>query len=267
MDKNNKNFQSPAVTAYPTSDGLVFAENELGYIFERRGVIMMFHDSEMREDVYYADEYGHVWGVRDCDAAVDEKFTLIGKVGDTIVPKQLESAILANAASNNTMVSEIFRNAEHYFTIDKTKAEDILKVRMGIVDAEEGEISLTILSDYYGFGSNLQFNVLDKDFKSNDRTYDLYEAFAEPLAFYRSFLGKEIRLDIDFNNECYHRCSLEQIKADNKRIDDFRRQHLSRIRDFIKDMVAAAMYEDENVDYDKYKEYETMNQDGVLITI
>ena len=263
---NERRFSSPAVTAYPTSDGLVFSENELGYIFERRGVITMFHDSKLREDVFYSDEYGNVYGGRDEDLTVLERYTLIGKVGDTIVPRQLEMAILANTESNNTDVDDIFNNAEKYFTIDKSKAEDVLKVRMGLVSYTDGEISLYVDSDYYGFGSNLHFNVNAEDFKSEDRDYNMYDAFILPLAFYRRYLGKEISIDIDFNNETFCGCSPETIKADNERIDAFRRKHLQRIRDYIKDMVAAALYE-EKVDYGKYSIYETLNQDGRLIKI
>lgn len=265
MDKIER-FQSPAVTAYPTNDGLVFSENKLGYIFERRGVITMFHDSELLEDVFYSDEFGNVWGDRNKDCSVQEKFTLIGKVGDTIVPKQLESAILANTESNNTDVDDIFNNAEKYFTIDKTKAEDVLRVRMELVSHTDGEISLYVDSEYYGFGSNLHFNVNNEDFKSEDRDYNMYEAFILPLAFYRRYLGKEISIDIDFDNETYCGCSPETIREDNERIDAFRKKHLQRIRDYVKDMAAAALYE-EKTDYGKYKEYETLNQDGKLITI
>lgn len=263
---NKRRFASPAVTAYPTSDGLVFSENKFGYIFERRGVITMFHDSELREDVFYSDEYGNVWGERDEDLTVLERYTPIGKVGDTIVPKQLEMAILANTESNNAYVGDIFHNAEKYFTIDKTKAEDVLRVRMGLIPFIDGEISLYVDSEYYGFGSNFHFNVNNEDFKSEDRDYNMYDAFILPLAFYRRYLGKEISIDIDFNNETYCGCSPETIKADNERIDAFRQKHLQRIRDYIKDMVEAALYE-EKTDYGKYKEYETLNQDGKLITI
>lgn len=263
---NERIFPSPVVTAYPTSDGLVFSENELGYIFERRGIITMFHDSELCDDVFYSDEYGHVWGKREEGFTPEERYTLIGKVGDTIVPKRLESAILANTESNNTDVDDIFNNAEKYFTIDKTKAEDVLRVRMGLIPFIDGEISLYVVSEYYGFGSNFHFNVNAEDFKSEDRDYNMYDAFILPLAFYRRYLGKEISIDIDFNNETYCGCSPETIKADNERIDAFRQKHLQRIRDYIKDMVEAALYE-EKTDYGKYKEYETLNQDGKLITI
>ena len=265
MDKIER-FPSPAVTAYPANDGLVFSENEFGYIFERRGVITMFHDSELRADVFYTDEYGDVWGERNEDMSVLERYTPIGKVGDTIVPKQLESAILANTESNNIEVDDIFRNAEKYFTIDKTKAEDVLRVRMGLMSYSDGEISLSVDSEYYGFGSNLHFNVNNEDFKSEDRDYNMYEAFILPLAFYRRYLGKEISIDIDFDNETYCGCSPETIREDNERIDAFRKKHLQRIRDYVKDMAAAALYE-EKTDYGKYKEYETLNQDGKLITI
>lgn len=263
---NERIFPSPVVTAYPTSDGLVFADNELGNIFERRGIITMFHDGNLREDVFYADEYGSVYGNREEGFTVWERYTLIGRVGDTIVPKRLESAILANTISNNTGVDDIFNKAEKYFTIDKTKAEDTLKVRLGLYPYDKDEFSLFVDSEYYGFGSGFRFNFHGKDFKSKERDYDLCEAFIRPLAFYRSYIGKDIMLDIDFANETYYGSPREFIEARNTYIDTYRQKYLPTIRGYIKDTVDSELYE-ESVDYGKYKEYETLNQDGKLIRI
>ncbi|MDD5896643.1 MAG: hypothetical protein PUC79_10240 [Prevotellaceae bacterium] len=267
MEKNNYN-----ITSYSTNDHMVFADKFLGLIFERGGVIIINKDFSLEKSaqkVLYADVFGDIWGRDDDDDDrwfVQERYDYIGKVGDVIVPYKLGAAISANLKSNSNDFESVLGSAERFFKIDWDKAEDTVKLRIDFFANGPNNFRIDVDSDFYSFGDLLTFNFEGEDYQCEDKNYGLKKAIIEPLSTYCRILNKPIGLDIDFTNWVDEYSEEEDVIKINNIVNTYRQKYLGQIRDYIRQGVKNEL-EGDGLPFGKWKKYEKINQDGVVIPL
>ena len=225
------------ITAYPVSDRKVFFKKDSGVIFERAAVIVKYLGDGSFCTIF-ADEDG--WVMAEDTLASDDCMDLyeeIGTVGDTIVPRDLSQVIGASLKKHIQSIDEVLNMAEKYFKINKTGAEDAVKIRITV--NSDGSANFLCKSEWYGLPDirGINLNHLEDKVKWGDIKYDLRETLVEPLGFYSRYLGRTIGLDIDFYN--FYNISYcdeltdDEIQLHNDEIDIYRRKYLSKIREYI----------------------------------
>ena len=259
------------MTSYPTTDRMVFAERFNGIIFERGGVVIIGNDSSIEngeQQVLYTDVLGNIMGYDDIKEiwSVMERYSYIGKVGDVIVPYKLSQAIAGNLKSNFDDFEAVLVNAEEFFKIDWDKAEDTIKMRIDNTVGEKYDFRIDVDSEFYSFGDLLFFNLENKDYQCEDRNYGFEQAIIVPLATYCRILNKPIGLDIDFANWVNERSEEEDVIENNNIINEYRQKYLGQIRDYIAQGVKREL-ERECFPIGRWKKYETVNLDGVVIPL
>ena len=228
------------LTAFPVNDRRVYIDKSNGIIFERVGVVVKLMDGDNTDPFssLYVDERGCVmtgWnGIKEDFCEAYEK---LGKVGDTFTPFDISRAIDINISNHHGDIEDVIDMAESYFVIDKSGAEDTVKIRI-TVDAK-GRGSFSCESKWYGFPEIKGVNLDDPEYcsKCYDRPIGLTELLVKPLAFYSRYLGRPIGLDIDFDNfydiEYREEMADDEIQLRNDEIDIYRRKYLSKIREYI----------------------------------
>ena len=227
------------IAAFPVNDRKVYFKKDSGVIFERVAVIVKYLEKE--SDPFctiFADEFGYVMN-DDARADMDcmDLYEKLGKVGDTIVPHNLQRIIDVSLKDHIQGIDDVLNMAEKYFTIDKSGAEDAVKIRIRAYS--DNSANFYCESEWYGLPDirGINLNHLEDKVKWGDFKYDLKETLIEPLVFYAEYLDKPIGLDIDFEN--FFDSSLcddmtdDEIQLRNDEIDIYRRKYLSKIREYI----------------------------------
>ena len=105
--------------------------------------------------------------------------------------------------------------------IDTSKAENVVKIR---VNAKDGEhyARIVALSDFYEFG-DWSFDLTKEDFgASDDDGLSLEIGLINAVRDYQSFLGKNISVEVDFEDG----------------YDELRNKYLEKIREFVGENLA-----------------------------
>lgn len=258
------------MTAYPTTDRKVFwtfDKDKSGCFFERCAVIVCCDKTDFdkyREIVMYCDEHGIMRGNRDEELSIYDRYDYIGKEGDTITPKCLHIPI-RDVLPHNTYwgLSCVLMEAEEHFTIDKSKAEDTIKIRIQLGPRQEC-FRLAFHSDFYCFGDDISYNIKFNDYKDILRNLLIY-----PLATYCRYLDKPIGLDIDFAYTDEYSVLNPNFQNDDM-VDEYRAKYLDKIRAYITEGVKELL-KTETFEMEKTTSKETKpkrgKQDGVILPL
>ena len=204
-----------ALTSYAVNDKCVFIDVLSGLVFERCAVVISV-DLDGDVNLMYTDVKGELYGDKEVSGNADAKFVFLGHEGDTITPKDLCDSILAVMDNYGMGIKDILILAEKCLKIDTSKAEDVVKVR---VNAKDGEhyARIEAISDFYEFG-DWSFDLTKEDFgASDDDGLSLEIGLINAVRDYQSFLGKNISVEVDFEDG----------------YDELRDKYLEKIRTFV----------------------------------
>lgn len=227
------------ITAFPVNDRKVFFKKDSCVIFERSAVVVKYLENRSNPFcTIFADEFGYVMN-DDARADMDcmDLYEKLGKVGDTIVPHSLQRVIDVSLKDHIQGIDDVLNMAESYFTIDKSGAEDAVKIRIRAYS--DNSANFYCESEWYGLPDirGINLNHLEDKVKWGDFEYDLKETLIEPLVFYAEYLDRPIGLDIDFENfyddSACDDMTGDEIQLRNDEIDIYRRKYLSKIREYI----------------------------------
>lgn len=265
------------ISTFPVNDRKVYVSNSSGVIFERTGVIVKFLESNTYSPfrTAFVDETGSVMN-SEIEEDWNDAYEKLGVAGTTITPYDISKAIDINLRNNCCQIEEVFEFAEEYFTIDKSGAEDTVKIRISV---GSNGANFECESKWYGFPRIEGINLKDPEYKGElfDTKFTLENVLVAPLVFYAEFLGRPINLDIDFKNyyEGYHieEYSDDKIQLRNDEIDIYRRKYLADIREFIekKFIELRDQYKIDPKTIERRKalkeKFEFANQDGKMIPL
>ena len=209
-----------ALTSYAVNDKCVFIDVLSGLVFERCAVVISV-DLDGDVNLMYTDVKGELYGDKEVSGNADAKFVFLGHEGDTITPKDLCDSILAVMDNYGMGIKDILILAEKYLKIDTSKAEDVVKIK---VNAKDGEhyARIVALSDFYEFG-DWSFDLTKEDFgASDDDGLSLEIGLINAVRDYQSFLGKNISVEVDFEDG----------------YDELRDKYLEKIREFVGENLA-----------------------------
>ena len=209
-----------ALTSYAVNDKCVFIDVFSGLVFERCAVVISV-DLDGDTNLMYTDVKGELYGDKEVSGNADEKFVFLGHEGDSITPKDLCDSILAVMDNYGMGIKDILILAEKYLKIDTSKAENVVKIR---VNAKDGEhyARIVALSDFYEFG-DWSFDLTKEDFGANDDDgLSLEIGLIKAVRDYQSFLGKNISVEVDFEDG----------------YDELRDKYLEKIREFVGENLA-----------------------------
>lgn len=167
-------------------------------------------------NLMYTDVKGELYGDKEVGGNADAKFVFLGHEGDSITPKDLRDSILAVMDNYGMGIKDILILAEKCLKIDTSRAEDVVKIR---VNAKDGEhyARIVALSDFYEFG-DWSFDLTKEDFgASDDDGLSLEIGLINAVRDYQSFLGKNISVEVDFEDG----------------YDELREKYLEKIRAFV----------------------------------
>lgn len=268
------------ITSYPTTDRRVYVRAESSCVFERGAVIVEYDDEKSKNqqmNIVFTDIDGHIIDgtheVKNWDILCEwDRYHYIGTVGEKITPARLGEAIDACEID----LIEILRFAEEYFHIDKSEAPDtlVLRVDFDVFQPEKGLMGrIDNKSSWYSFGIRPIFIDFTKLDYYRESSYGVLSNLISTLAGYSLYLGKEIKLDIDFSNctNCYE--SEKIIIQKNNLINKYRKQYLSKFRKYILEKYnwqRTQMRDNLNIDFDtdKYeKKYKDYCMDGKILTL
>ena len=204
-----------ALTSYAVNDKCVFIDVLSGLVFERCAVVISV-DLDGDTNLMYTDVKGELYGDKEVGGNADAKFVFLGHEGDSITPKDLRDSILAMMDNYGLGIKDILISAEKYLKIDTSKAENVVKIR---VKAKDGEhyARIVALSDFYEFG-DWSFDLTKEDFgASDDDGLSLEIGLIKAVRDYQSFLGKNISVEVDFEDG----------------YDELRDKYLEKIRTFV----------------------------------
>ena len=204
-----------ALTSYAVNDKCVFIDVLSGLVFERCAVVISV-DLDGDTNLMYTDVKGELYGDNEVNGNADAKFVFLGHEGDSITPKDLRDSILAVMDNYGMGIKDILILAEKCLKIDTSKAEDVVKIR---VNAKDGEhyARIVALSDFYEFG-DWSFDLTKEDFgASDDDGLSLEIGLIDAVRDYQSFLGKNISVEVDFEDG----------------YDELRDKYLEKIRAFV----------------------------------
>ena len=204
-----------ALTSYAVNDKCVFIDVLSGLVFERCAVVISV-DLDGDVNLMYTDVKGELYGDKEVSGNADAKFVFLGHEGDSITPKDLCDSILAVMDNYGMGIKDILILAEKCLKIDTSKAEDVVKIK---VNAKDGEHYARIesISDFYEFG-DWSFDLTKEDFGANDDDgLSLEIGLIKAVRDYQSFLGKNISVEVDFEDG----------------YDGLREKYLEKIRAFV----------------------------------
>ena len=204
-----------ALTSYAVNDKCVFIDVFSGLVFERCAVVISV-DLDGDVNLMYTDVKGELYGDKEVGGNADAKFVFLGHVGDSITPKDLCDSILTVMDNYGMGIKDILILAEKCLKIDTSKAEDVVKIR---VNAKDGEhyARIVAISDFYEFG-DWSFDLTKEDFgASDDDGLSLEIGLIDAMRDYQSFLGKNISVEVDFEDG----------------YDELREKYLEKIRAFV----------------------------------
>ena len=204
-----------ALTSYAVNDKCVFIDVLSGLVFERCAVVISV-DLDGDVNLMYTDVKGELYGDKEVSGNADAKFVFLGHEGDSITPKDLCDSILAVMDNYGMGIKDILILAEKYLKIDTSKAEDVVKIK---VNAKDGEhyARIVAISDFYEFG-DWSFDSSKEDFgASDDDGLSLEIGLINAVRDYQSFLGKNISVEVDFEDG----------------YDGLREKYLEKIRAFV----------------------------------
>lgn len=204
-----------ALTSYAVNDKCVFIDVFSGLVFERCAVVISV-DLDGDVNLMYTDVKGELYGDKEVGGNADAKFVFLGHVGDSITPKDLCDSILTVMDNYGMGIKDILILAEKCLKIDTSKTEDVVKIR---VNAKDGEhyARIVAISDFYEFG-DWSFDLTKEDFgASDDDGLSLEIGLIDAMRDYRSFLGKNISVEVDFEDG----------------YDELREKYLEKIRAFV----------------------------------
>ena len=209
-----------ALTSYAVNDKCVFIDVFSGLVFERCAVVISV-DLDGDVNLMYTDVKGELYGDKEVGGNADAKFVFLGHKGDSITPKDLRDSILAVMDNYGMGIKDILILAEKCLKIDTSRAEDVVKIR---VNAKDGEhyARIVALSDFYEFG-DWSFDLTKEDFgASDDDGLSLEIGLIKAVRDYQSFLGKNISVEVDFEDG----------------YDELRNKYLEKIREFVGENLA-----------------------------
>ena len=268
------------ISTFPVNDRSVYVEKSSGIIFERVGIVVkvMGGDDDNPFSTLYVDERGCVMtGGNGVEEDFCEAYEKLGKVGDSVTPFDISKALDINLCGRHGDIEDVIDMAEDYFVIDKSKAEDTVKIRISVDEYGKGQFCCD--SNWYGFPTIKGINLDDPGSCSKyyNHPVGLTDLLVEPLVFYTRYLGKSINLDIDFNNyfDQYEieEKSDEKIQLRNDEIDIYRRKYLANIREFIekkfRELRDKNKYDPVKVERRRVlkEKFEFVNQDGKVIPL
>ena len=204
-----------ALTSYAVNDKCVFIDVLSGLVFERCAVVISV-DLDGDTNLMYTDVKGELYGDKEVGGNADAKFVFLGHEGDSITPKDLRDSILAVMDNYGMGIKDILILAEKCLKIDTSRAEDVVKIR---VNAKDGEhyARIEAISDFYEFG-DWSFDLAKEDFgASDDDGLSLEIGLINAVRDYQSFLGKNISVEVDFEDG----------------YDELREKYLEKIRAFV----------------------------------
>ena len=204
-----------ALTSYAVNDKCVFIDVLSGLVFERCAVVISV-DLDGDVNLMYTDVKGELYGDKEVSGNADAKFVFLGHEGDSITPKDLCDSILAVMDNYGMGIKDILILAEKCLKTDTSKAEDVVKIK---VNAKDGEhyARIVAISDFYEFG-DWSFDLAKEDFgASDDDGLSLEIGLINAVRDYQSFLGKNISVEVDFEDG----------------YDELRDKYLEKIREFV----------------------------------
>lgn len=204
-----------ALTSYAVNDKCVFIDVFSGLVFERCAVVISV-DLDGDTNLMYTDVKGELYGDKEVGGNADAKFVFLGHEGDSITPKDLRDSILAVMDNYGMGIKDILILAEKCLKIDTSRAEDVVKIRVNTKDGEH-YARIVALSDFYEFG-DWSFDLTKEDFgASDDDGLSLEIGLINAVRDYQSFLGKNISVEVDFEDG----------------YDELREKYLEKIQTFV----------------------------------
>lgn len=223
---------------YPNDDGMIYSSKDSPFLFERKATMVVETDGKYYPfNALYISEEGEVRNeVNLEECSIQENYHCIGKKGSTIAPAKLNAVFDTNLRLNEPGQPDILDDALRYFSFDKSKAEDVLKIRFEDT-LEKSVYEMKIESDWFGFGTPIYID-MENGFKAIECTLkvDIVDVLTDLLVWYTEYLERdEIKLDIDFAWYTVPEASEEECNEYNLKLLKEREKYLPKLQSYILD--------------------------------